>query len=121
MNITPVVLLILDGFGYREEIEDNAIAQAKKPHWDNLWQQYPHMLINASESHVGLPEGQMGNSEVGHLNIGAGRIVFQDFERINNEISSGEFNQNPVLIEAVNTAKQAGKRSEEHTSELQSH
>ena len=69
MNITPVVLLILDGFGYREEIEDNAIAQAKKPHWDKLWQQYPHMLINASESHVGLPEGQMGNSEVGHLNL----------------------------------------------------
>jgi 2,3-bisphosphoglycerate-independent phosphoglycerate mutase len=109
MNITPVVLLILDGFGYREEIEDNAIAQAKKPNWDKLWQEYPHTLINASEGHVGLPEGQMGNSEVGHLNIGAGRIVFQDFERINNEISSGEFNQNPVLVEAVSTAKQAGK------------
>jgi 2,3-bisphosphoglycerate-independent phosphoglycerate mutase len=109
MNITPVVLLILDGFGYREEIEDNAIAQAKKPNWDRLWQQYPHMLINASEGHVGLPEGQMGNSEVGHLNIGAGRIVFQDFERINNAISSGEFNQQTALLEAVNTAKKEDK------------
>ncbi|MEY3410927.1 MAG: phosphoglycero mutase cofactor-independent, partial [Pseudomonadota bacterium] len=75
MQVTPVVLLILDGFGYREDITDNAIAQANKPNWDKLWETYPHTLINASESFVGLPEGQMGNSEVGHLNIGAGRIV----------------------------------------------
>jgi len=109
MKITPVVLLILDGFGYREDITDNAIAQAKKPNWDKLWQQYPHTLINASESFVGLPAGQMGNSEVGHLNIGAGRIVFQEFERINNSIETGEFNQNPVLLEAVNKAKNADK------------
>ena len=109
MNVTPVILLILDGFGYREEITDNAIAQAKKPNWDKLWQAYPHTLINASEGFVGLPEGQMGNSEVGHLNIGAGRIVFQDFERINNAIASGEINQNPVLLEAINTAKQNNK------------
>jgi len=109
MKITPVVLLILDGFGYREDITDNAIAQAKKPNWDKLWQQYPHTLINASESFVGLPAGQMGNSEVGHLNIGAGRIVFQEFERINNSIETGEFNRNPVLLEAVNKAKNADK------------
>jgi len=109
MKITPVVLLILDGFGYREDITDNAIAQAKKPNWDKLWQQYPHTLINASESFVGLPAGQMGNSEVGHLNIGAGRIVYQEFERINNSIETGEFNRNPVLLEAVNKAKNADK------------
>jgi 2,3-bisphosphoglycerate-independent phosphoglycerate mutase len=109
MKITPVVLLILDGFGYREEIIDNAIAQANKPNWDKLWKEYPHTLINASESFVGLPAGQMGNSEVGHLNIGAGRVVFQEFERINNSISSGEFNQNPILLEAVNKAKSTDK------------
>ena len=109
MKITPVILLILDGFGYREDITDNAIAQANKPNWDKLWQQYPHTLINASESFVGLPAGQMGNSEVGHLNIGAGRIVFQEFERINHAITTGEFNQNPVLLEAVNVAKKADK------------
>ena len=109
MKITPVVLLILDGFGYREDITDNAIAQANKPNWDKLWKEYPHTLINASESFVGLPAGQMGNSEVGHLNIGAGRVVFQEFERINNSIASGEFNQNPILLEAVNKAKSADK------------
>lgn len=105
MNATPVLLLILDGFGYREEISDNAIAQAKKPNWDALWQQYPHTLINASENYVGLPDGQMGNSEVGHLNIGAGRVVYQDFERINKSIKTGEFFKLPDLLEAVNKAK----------------
>ncbi|CEN55432.1 2,3-bisphosphoglycerate-independent phosphoglycerate mutase [Candidatus Methylopumilus turicensis] len=109
MKITPVVLLILDGFGYREDITDNAIAQANKPNWDRLWQQYPHTLINASEHFVGLPDGQMGNSEVGHLNIGAGRIVFQEFERINHAIKTGQFGQNPVLLEAVNQAKNTDK------------
>ena len=77
MKVTPVLLLILDGFGYSEDMTDNAIAQADTPNWDNLWKNYPHTLINASESFVGLPEGQMGNSEVGHLNMGAGRVVFQ--------------------------------------------
>ena len=70
--ITPVLLLILDGFGYREEIDFNAIAQARKPNWDRLWRAYPHTLIKTSALDVGLPRGQMGNSEVGHLNIGAG-------------------------------------------------
>ena len=109
MKITPVVLLILDGFGYREDITDNAIAQAKKPNWEKLWENYPHTLINASESFVGLPEGQMGNSEVGHLNIGAGRVVFQEFERINNSIATGTINQNPALLEAINIAKNSEK------------
>lgn len=109
MNVTPVVLLILDGFGYREESSDNAIAQAKTPNWDAFWKTYPHTLINASENFVGLPSGQMGNSEVGHLNIGAGRIVFQEFERINHAISSGEFFNNEVLIEATTKAKKDNK------------
>ncbi len=108
-NTTPVALLILDGFGYREEIKDNAIAQAKKPNWDALWKNFPHTLINASEHYVGLPDGQMGNSEVGHLNIGAGRIVFQDFERINNSIASGDFFEHPELKPALLNIKQTDK------------
>lgn len=106
MKPTPVLLLILDGFGYSEEIADNAIAQARKPNWDKLWTQHPHALINASEHFVGLPDGQMGNSEVGHLNIGAGRVVYQEFERINLAISNGDFFTNPQLLKAVATAKQ---------------
>jgi 2,3-bisphosphoglycerate-independent phosphoglycerate mutase len=109
MHTTPVCLLILDGFGYREEISDNAIAQAKKPNWDALWKNFPHTLINASEHYVGLPDGQMGNSEVGHLNIGAGRVVFQEFERINNSITSGEFFNHPELSPALKSVKQQGK------------
>src|SRR3989344_7592400 len=109
MKVTPVLLLILDGFGYSEIVADNAIAQARKPNWDALWRGYPHTLINASESFVGLPSGQMGNSEVGHLNIGAGRVVFQELERINQAIASGEFFNNPTLVEAVNTAKNNNK------------
>lgn len=109
MNVTPVILLILDGFGYREEFADNAIAQAKKPNWDKLWATHPHTLINASEHYVGLPDGQMGNSEVGHLNIGAGRVVYQDFERINQSIKSGEFFNIPSLVNAIDQLKATGK------------
>jgi 2,3-bisphosphoglycerate-independent phosphoglycerate mutase len=108
-NTTPVCLLILDGFGYREEMSDNAIAQARKPNLDALWNSYPHTLINASEHYVGLPDGQMGNSEVGHLNIGAGRVVFQDFERINNSIATGEFFEHPVLKPALIEVKNNNK------------
>lgn len=108
-NVTPVCLLILDGFGYREAKQDNAIAQAKKPNWDALWKQFPHTLINASEHFVGLPDGQMGNSEVGHLNIGAGRVVFQDFERINNSISNGDFFEHPELKPALLNIKNNNK------------
>jgi len=105
---TPAVLLILDGFGNAPESSDNAITLAHKPNLDALWQQYPHTLINASESYVGLPAGQMGNSEVGHLNIGAGRVVYQDFERINHAIETGEFFANPTLVEAVQKARDGG-------------
>jgi len=109
MNVTPVLLLILDGFGYSDDMTDNAIAQAETPNWDRLWKNYPHTLINASESFVGLPQGQMGNSEVGHLNMGAGRVVFQDLERINRAIAEGTFFSNPTLAEAVEKAKNTDK------------
>lgn len=108
-NITPVCLLILDGFGYREETSDNAIALARKPNLDALWKAYPHTLINASEHYVGLPDGQMGNSEVGHLNIGAGRVVFQDFERINNSIANGDFFKHEALKAALLNLKNNNK------------
>jgi 2,3-bisphosphoglycerate-independent phosphoglycerate mutase len=105
MSIKPVILLILDGFGHSETTEHNAVLQASTPNLDKLKSDYPHGLINASEHYVGLPDGQMGNSEVGHLNIGAGRIVFQDFERINNSISSGEFFKLPALVDTMQTLK----------------
>jgi len=89
----PVVLTILDGWGHREETEDNAIAQAHTPNWDALLASYPHGRINASELHVGLPEGQMGNSEVGHMNIGSGRVLMQDLPKIDAAIVSGELKE----------------------------
>jgi 2,3-bisphosphoglycerate-independent phosphoglycerate mutase len=105
MNLTPVLLIILDGFGYRENGDDNAIDRARKPSWDHYWSNYPHTTINASELHVGLPPEQMGNSEVGHLNIGAGRVVFQEFTRIELAIKKGELASNEVLARAVRTAR----------------
>jgi bisphosphoglycerate-independent phosphoglycerate mutase (AlkP superfamily) len=105
MKTTPGLLIILDGFGQGEDAPDNAISQAHTPNLDALLQQYPHTVINASETHVGLPTGQMGNSEVGHLNIGAGRVVVQEFDRINNAILSGEFYRNPVLLEGRATTQ----------------
>ncbi len=109
MQTTPVILLILDGFGHNEQTIDNAIAQANTPNLDALKKSFPHTLINASEHYVGLPDGQMGNSEVGHLNMGAGRIVFQDFERINNSISSGDFFKHAALIKALQNLKANNK------------
>ena len=109
MKVNPVLLIILDGFGCRHNGHDNAIDAAKKPFWDQLWQHYPHTTIHASEAAVGLPAGQMGNSEVGHLNIGAGRVVYQEFTRINRAIHSGHFFTNPALKSAVDTAKNNGK------------
>jgi 2,3-bisphosphoglycerate-independent phosphoglycerate mutase len=109
MKVIPVLLIILDGFGHREECENNAICQARKPHWDELWRTCPHTTIDASEKWVGLPKDQMGNSEVGHMNIGAGRIVYQDYTRIENAIESGEFARNPVLVKALETARGAGR------------
>ena len=105
MTVTPVLLIILDGFGYREECDDNAICQARKPHWNFLWQNYPHTTIDASETWVGLPHEQMGNSEVGHMNIGAGRVVYQDYTKIENAIETGEFHKNPVLTKAIETGR----------------
>ena len=110
MTITPVLLLILDGFGHRESCEHNAICQARKPHWNFWWQTRPHTLIDASEKMVGLPSGQMGNSEVGHMSIGAGRVVYQDYTKIEHAIESGEFRQNPVLLKAL----EVGKRNALH-------
>jgi 2,3-bisphosphoglycerate-independent phosphoglycerate mutase len=98
----PLALIILDGWGYREEKKANAIAAAHKPHWDYLWERYPHALISGSGRCVGLPEGQMGNSEVGHLNMGAGRVVHQDFTRIDLAIDDGEFAANPTLLNTIN-------------------
>ena len=108
MKITPVLLLILDGFGYREDADHNAVVAAHKPNWDRLWRDYPHTLINASEKFVGLPSQQMGNSEVGHLNIGAGRVVYQDLSRVDVAIEDGSFFTNPALTQAVTAAKQSG-------------
>ena len=110
MKITPVLLLILDGFGHREECDHNAICQARKPHWNFLWKTHAHTIIDASEKMVGLPTGQMGNSEVGHMNIGAGRVVYQDYTKIEHAIETGEFRRNPALLKAI----EAGKKGALH-------
>ena len=105
MRPKPLVLIILDGWGYRAETKANAIALARKPTYDRLLREYPNTLIHTSGPFVGLPEGQMGNSEVGHLNIGAGRIVHMDITRIDLMIQSGEFFSHPVLVEAMKHAR----------------
>lgn len=104
----PVMLLILDGWGHREEPADNALAQAELPNWRRLLQTCPHTLIHTEGRHVGLPDGQMGNSEVGHMNLGAGRIVYQDLTRIDAAIEDGSFFDNPQLRAACEKAKAAG-------------
>ncbi|NIK72458.1 MULTISPECIES: 2,3-bisphosphoglycerate-independent phosphoglycerate mutase [unclassified Paenibacillus] len=106
----PVALIILDGFGLRDDVTGNAVAQAKKPNYDRYWSTYPHTTLTASGEAVGLPDGQMGNSEVGHLNIGAGRIVYQDLTRISKSIRDGEFFDNETLLGAVRHAKANGKK-----------
>jgi 2,3-bisphosphoglycerate-independent phosphoglycerate mutase len=103
----PITLIILDGWGINPRTDGNAIAQARKPNWDELTARYPHTSLGASGERVGLPPGQMGNSEVGHTNIGAGRIVDQDLVRISKAIRSGEFFRNPVLLQAMAKAKSA--------------
>ncbi|BDY07047.1 2,3-bisphosphoglycerate-independent phosphoglycerate mutase [Ferrimonas sp. YFM] len=102
---TPLALLILDGWGHRADADDNAISRANTPTMDRLFRDYPSTLISGSGNDVGLPDGQMGNSEVGHINLGAGRIVYQDLTRIGKSIEDGEFNHNPVLCSAVDKAK----------------
>lgn len=94
----PILLLILDGWGFSKKKEHNAIAMANTPHWDHLLKTYPHTLLDASGLAVGLPEGQMGNSEVGHLTLGAGRVIYHDLTRINKAIETGEFFKNPCLL-----------------------
>lgn len=104
-----MLLLVLDGFGYREQQEHNAIAAAKMPVWHELWMNNPHTLLEGSGHSVGLPYGQMGNSEVGHLTMGAGRTVYQDFTRIEQAIEEGTFFSNKVLINAIEKAKRHHK------------
>ncbi len=100
----PTGLLILDGWGYRKDIENNAIAQANTPNWDKLVANHPNTLIGTSGNDVGLPEGQMGNSEVGHMNLGAGRIVYQELTRIQKDIDDGRFFNNNALLNAIDKA-----------------
>jgi len=106
----PLVLVILDGWGYSPKTEANAIALARKPVYDRLLREYPNTLIHTSGKYVGLPDGQMGNSEVGHLNIGAGRIVHMDITRIDLMIQNGTFFSNPTLLGAMNHARAGGRR-----------
>ena len=106
---TPTVLVIIDGFGYREQNQHNAIAAAKAPFFQSLWNNNPKTLIHTSGMFVGLPEGQMGNSEVGHMTLGAGRVVYQNFTRINKAINDGDFFTNTVFCEAIDKAVEAGK------------
>ncbi|MFN2167262.1 MAG: 2,3-bisphosphoglycerate-independent phosphoglycerate mutase, partial [Anaerolineae bacterium] len=105
---TPTVLIILDGWGYREEASDNAIANADTPTWDRLWREAPHTLISGSGLDVGLPEGQMGNSEVGHMSLGSGRVIFQSISRIDQAIADGSFNSNPAYCQAIDAAVAGG-------------
>jgi len=108
MPVKRTVLVVLDGFGERAEKDGNAIRLAKTPAFDALYREFPHTLINTSGLAVGLPEGQMGNSEVGHMNMGSGRIVYQELTRINKSIGDGDFFENRALVDAVDKAKAAG-------------
>ena len=105
----PVILIILDGFGINPSKHNNAVHEAATPYLDDYFSRYPHTLLNASGEAVGLPDGQMGNSEVGHLNLGAGEIIRQDIVLINDAIESREFFNNPALLHAINNAKQQGR------------
>lgn len=109
MQKKPLVLTILDGWGIRAETHGNAIAMARKPTYDMLMREYPNTVIRASEHFVGLPDGQMGNSEVGHLNLGAGRVVRMDITRIDAMIASGEFFRDPLLVREITAAMQRGR------------
>src|ERR1700759_5394505 len=104
----PVMLVVLDGFGWREDKADNAVRQANKPNFDRLWEQCPHAFLRTDGREVGLPDGQMGNSEVGHMNIGAGRVVKQDLLRIGDAIASGEIAKEPALTGLIAALKKSG-------------
>ena len=105
---TPTTLIIMDGFALGDEIPGNAVRAAETPHLDDLFSQYPFCQLSASGLDVGLPKGQMGNSEVGHTNIGAGRVVFQDLPRISRAIEDGSFFENPAYLKAVNACRESG-------------
>ncbi|RAP35333.1 phosphoglycerate mutase (2,3-diphosphoglycerate-independent) [Legionella quinlivanii] len=105
----PLVLMILDGWGYSCNENHNAIAAADTPQWDDWWAHRPHILLNASGHVVGLPDDQMGNSEVGHMHIGAGRLIYQDLTRINHAIDTGEFEQNELFLATIQQLKESGK------------
>jgi 2,3-bisphosphoglycerate-independent phosphoglycerate mutase len=109
-SLAPVVLVILDGWGYREQTEGNAIATADTPIMDSLWQVYPHTLIETSGKAVGLPKGQMGNSEVGHLNIGAGRTVPQELVRISDAAEDGSLFSNDALVKLYQSVRERGSK-----------
>ncbi|MCD6152098.1 MAG: 2,3-bisphosphoglycerate-independent phosphoglycerate mutase, partial [Deltaproteobacteria bacterium] len=110
MNSKPLcaVLIIADGWGVSAAVKGNAVAQAKTPVIDRLFQRYPHTTLQASGLAVGLPKGQMGNSEVGHLNMGAGRVVYQDLTRISKSIADGTFANNQLLKESMEKISRAG-------------
>ncbi|MCW8888031.1 MAG: 2,3-bisphosphoglycerate-independent phosphoglycerate mutase, partial [Gammaproteobacteria bacterium] len=105
----PIILMILDGWGYSEKSEWNAVAAAQTPVWDRLWNEGPHNLIRASGAEVWLPSEQMGNSEVGHLNIGAGRVVYQEITRVSRSVKTGSFFNNATLTDAVDLAVNSDK------------
>src|ERR1700690_2191925 len=104
----PVMLVVLDGWGWREEAADNAVRQARTPTFDRLWAKGPRSFLRTSGRDVGLPDGQMGNSEVGHLNIGAGRVVMQDLPRITDAVARGEVARAPALVDLIKKLKQSG-------------
>src|SRR5437764_14711013 len=104
----PLVLCILDGWGERQKADDNAIEIARAPNWHGLKMRWPHAQLQASEHYVGLPDGQMGNSEVGHTNIGAGRLVLQDLPRIDAAIASGDIKRAPALNELIEAVRRSG-------------
>src|SRR6266496_4126181 len=106
----PLVLIILDGWGYAPPSNSNAISLARKPNYDRLLVDYPNTLVHTSGRFVGLPTGQMGNSEVGHLNIGAGRVVYMDITKIDLMIENGELFKNETLLGAMEQAKKNGRK-----------
>src|SRR5215471_18904352 len=106
----PLVLVILDGWGYAPPSRSNAISLARKPNYDQFLREHPNTLIHTSGRYVGLPDGQMGNSEVGHLNIGAGRVVYMDITRLDLMIQNGDFFSNPELLATMKHARSGGRR-----------
>ena len=108
MSSRPAMLIILDGWGWSETSADNAVRQAKTPNFDRLWQAGPHAFLRTSGEDVGLPDGQMGNSEVGHLNIGAGRVVMQELPRIGRAIADGSLGKTPAVQHLIAALKQSG-------------